>query len=273
VLRRRALGFDLKIQRVSLEGDDPEGARGVDLLGVPIGTDQYVERALQHGLERTQRELEAIEQLPRQHRLLILRCCIVCEINFWCRTSTPQQNRVAIADIERRMSTVLRRAMHLAAEGDPPINMIGQCDEVMFHPELSTNETLRLHATKLDFRGIVSRCMLGLPMSKGGAKVHMVFHSRPHAFVAGMMDVLNSKLGGLTHFGHHLRSAGVTGTVMGPNVFNELATAIGKLRNNCAGATDKADDPLPQSIYDMLRNHSEDRFTGRPGQACQQHIG
>ena len=44
---------------------------------------------------------------------------------------------------------------------------------------------------------------------------------------------------------------------MGPDVFNELATVIGKLRNNCAGAADKADDPLPQS-NGMLRNHSED---------------
>ena len=120
VERRRALGFALKIQWVSLEGDDPDGVRGVDLLGVPIGTDQYVERALQHRLERTQRELEAIEMLPTQHRLLILRYCIVSEINFWCRTLTPQQNRVAIADIERRVSIVLRRAMHLTAEGDPP---------------------------------------------------------------------------------------------------------------------------------------------------------
>jgi hypothetical protein len=72
VERRRASGFDLKIQWVSLEGDDPDGARGVDLLGVPIGTDQYVERALQHRLERTQRELEAIEMLPTQHRTAVL---------------------------------------------------------------------------------------------------------------------------------------------------------------------------------------------------------
>ena len=85
--------------------------------------------------------------------------------------------------------------MHLAAEGDPPINMIDQYDEVMFHPELSTDEILRLHATEPDFRGTVSRCMLGLPMSKGGAGVHMVFHSQPHAFVAGMMDVLNRSSG------------------------------------------------------------------------------
>ena len=101
----------------------------------------------------------------------------------------------------------------------------------------------------------------------------MVFHSRPHAFVAGVMDVLNSKLGTLTHFGHHLRSTGVKGNVMGPDLFNELATVIGKLRNHCGGAADKADDPLPHSIYDMLRNHGDDRFTGRPGQAFQQRIG
>ena len=132
--------------------------------------------------------------------------------------------------------------------------MMEQHEEVMFHPELSTAEILRLHATNPEFRGTVSRCMLGL-----AAGVSIVFHSRPNAFVAGMMDVLNSKLGALTHFDCHLRSAGTKGTVMGPGVFNELAVVIGKLKNHCAGAADKADDPLPQSIYDMLRNHGEDR--------------
>ena len=61
--------------------------------------------------------------------------------------------------------------MHLAAEGDPPINMIDQYDEVMFHPELSTDEILRLrlHATEPEFCRTVYRCMLGLSMPKGGA--------------------------------------------------------------------------------------------------------
>ena len=37
--------------------------------------------------------------------------------------------QVAIADIERRVTLVLRRAMHLTAEGDPPFNMTEQYDE------------------------------------------------------------------------------------------------------------------------------------------------
>jgi hypothetical protein len=100
-----------------------------------------------------------------------------------------------------------------------------------------------------------------------------VFYSRSYAFVAGVMDAINSKLGELTHFAYHLRSAGTEERVMGPDVFNELAVVIGKLKNHCAGAADKADDPIPQSIYDMLRNHGDDRFTGRPGHAYQQRIG
>jgi len=163
--------------------------------------------------------------------------------------------------------------MLLTEEGDPSADMIEQYDSVMFQSELSTDKMLSLHDFDQEFRETLSRCTLSLPMAKGGAGVPMVYYSRPHAFLAGMMDVLNSKLGIMTHFGHLLRSSGAKGNAMGPDVFNELARVIGKLRTHCGAIADKADDPLPLSIFDMLRNHSDDRFIGRPGQAYQQRIG
>ena len=64
---------------------------------------------------------------------------------------------------------------------------------------------------------------------------------------------------------------------MGPDVFNELAVVIGKLKNHCAGAADKADDPIPQSIYDAkprrrsIHGPSRPRLSAAHRPACKRH--
>ena len=57
VQRRRDLGYTLEVEWICLSVDDPEGTHGLDLLGVPIGTDAYVRRSLDKRLEKTRREL------------------------------------------------------------------------------------------------------------------------------------------------------------------------------------------------------------------------
>ena len=93
------------------------------------------------------------------------------------------------------------------------------------------------------------------------------------------MDVFNSKLGELAHHGMHLREQGRTGTppVMGPPVFEELARAIDMVwrhwHAHCAPVADMADNPVPNDVHYMLRNHGHSRFWRRVGQAYQQRLG
>ena len=82
VQRRRAMGFHLRIQYIDLMAEDAEGEVGLDLLGVPVGTPEYVRRSLDKRMEKTRMELEEIERMPTQHRMLLLRFCITAELNF-----------------------------------------------------------------------------------------------------------------------------------------------------------------------------------------------
>ena len=270
VERRVALGFPLVIQYVNLLAEDAEGKVGLDLLGVPIGTPAYVEAALNKRMGKVRAELEAIETLPTQGRMLVLRFCVTAELNYWCRSLTPMQNLEAIVDIERRIARLLRRAMQQPVQEEAIEALPEEYFELMFKDELDANTiTRRWSEDNTSFRDAVTRALLSLPISRGGAGIGSALVTRVHAFVAAKMDVLNSPLGALTHYGKELQAQGRTPPVMGPRVFDELEYNIPQLWEHCGHVADKSDNPVPTSIHEMLRQHGENRFTSRRGASYQ----
>ena len=270
VERRVALGFPLVIQYVNLLAEDAEGKVGLDLLGVPIGTPACVEAALNKRMGKVRAELEAIETLPTQGRMLVLRFCVTAELNYWCRSLTPMQNLEAIVDIERRIARLLRRAMQQPVQEEAIEALPEEYFELMFKDELDANTiTRRWSEDNTSFRDAVTRALLSLPISRGGAGIGSALVTRVHAFVAAKMDVLNSPLGALTHYGKELQAQGRTPPVMGPRVFDELEYNIPQLWEHCGHVADKSDNPVPTSIHEMLRQHGESRFTSRRGASYQ----
>ena len=273
VQRRNDLGHELEIEWICLTEEDPEGKHGLDLLGVPIGTDAYVRRSLDKRMEKTRRELEMVETIPTQHRLLLLRYCITAELNFWCRALAPSQNYEAVADIERRVAALLRKAMMLPVNEEALEDLPDEYLQLMFGPEVGDHELVQRHQDSRSFREAVQRAMHHLPMSEGGAGINMALVTRQHAFIASQMDVLNSILGQITHYGKLLRAQGQHPPVMGPNMFDELQSNINRQWHHCAHAADQADNPLPPDVYHMLKNHGASQYTRRTGQPYQHRLG
>jgi hypothetical protein len=270
VERRHELGFPLVIKYVNLLAEDAEGKVGLDLLGVPIGTPTYVEAALNKRMGKVRAELEAIETLPTQSRMLVLRFCVTAELNYWCRSLTPTQNFDAIVDIERRIARLLRRAMQQPEQEEAIEALPEEYFALMFQNELDANTiTRRWSEDNSSFHETVTRALLGLPISRGGAGIGSALATRSHAFIAAKMDVLNSTLGALTHYGKELQAQGRTPPVMGPRVFDELAVNISQLWEHCGHVADKSDNPVPTSIYEMLRQHGDGRFASRRGASYQ----
>ena len=167
VQRRRAMGFQLRIQYIDLMAEDAEGEVGLDLRGVPVGTPEYVRRSLDKRMEKTRKELEEIERMPTQHRMLLLRFCITAELNFWCRSLAPSQNRDAIVDIERRIARLLRNAMLLPVHEEAIEALLEQYGELMFGDELDANEISRRWDEDASFREAITRAMHNLPIARG----------------------------------------------------------------------------------------------------------
>ena len=144
--------------------------------------------------------------------------------------------------------------------------------ELMFGAELGAHELVQRHQDSRSFREAVERAMHHLPMSEGGAGINMALTTRQHAFIASQMDVLNSTLGQLTHYGQLLRAQGQHPPVMGPNMFDEFQSNINRQWHHCAHAADQADNPMPPDVYHMLKNHGASQYTRRSGQPHQHRL-
>ena len=95
-------------------------------------------------LDRTRREVEALEKMPTQHWMLPLRFCVTPELDFWCRATAPSQNSTAIADVDRRIVATLQRAMHLVVDSERLEAVPANCEALMFTDDLTSADALQL---------------------------------------------------------------------------------------------------------------------------------
>ena len=154
-------------------------------------------------------------------------CVTLCtaELNFWYRSLTPRQNLDAIVDIERRIARLLlRRAMQQPVKEEAIEALPTEYYDLVFEGEADANTVMQRWREDNNFREAVTRALLNLPTSRGGAGIGSALVTRAHAYIAAKMDVLNLPLGALTHYGKAFQEQGRTPPVMGPQVFEELAS-------------------------------------------------
>jgi len=175
-------------------------------------------------------------------------CVTLCtaELNFWYRSLTPRQNLDAIVDIERRIARLLlRRAMQQPVKEEAIEALPTEYYDLVFEGEADANTVTQRWREDNNFREAVTRALLNLPTSRGGAGIGSALVTRAHAYIAAKMDVLNLPLGALTHYGKAFQEQGRTPPVMGPQVFEELAINIQQLWAHCGHVADKRDNPVP----------------------------